>query len=450
MRVMLMRKLKNVYHILNAILASIWYGFPSRKIFVIGVTGTNGKTTTAHLIANLLENSGAKIALASTISFWLGEEKKVNDTKFTTLSAWKLQEFLAKAVDQGCEYAVMETSSHALDQRRVWKVQYDLGVITNVTREHLDYHVVMADYRRAKRRLFEILAQRQEKQKLIAGGRKRESGLAVVNLDMENPKEFILGANKKKIFAYTTRSKKSVESLAQEFNLRAENIIQAQDLMLESDQSSFRVKKTVFNFHLPGRFNVENALAAVGVGKALKLDQPIIQKTIAEFQGIPGRLEEVPNDKGLRIMVDYALTPDSMGKVGRMLRESLEDSNRLFWVFGSCGERDRGKRPLMGAIGAKYADVVMITNEDPYHEDPQQIIDEVFTGVIKNPGKREEENAFRIMDRREALKKSLKMAQPGDLILVTGKGAEENMKIGDKLIEWNDRRVVEELLRELG
>ncbi len=206
-----------------------------------------------------------------------------------------------------------------------------------------------------------------------------------------------------------------------------------------------------YELKLPGLFNIENALAAICVGKILRIDDKIIKKALASIKRVSGRMDKVFNDKGIEIIIDYALTPDSMEKVGQLLRGDIIKSegshSRLYWVFGSCGQRDRGKRPIMGEIVAKYADAVIITNEDPYHEDPQQIIDEVFEGVISG-GKIEGQNAFRIMDRREAIKKALDSAQEGDTVLITGKGAEENMKIGNKLIEWNDKKVVEELLGE--
>lgn len=211
--------------------------------------------------------------------------------------------------------------------------------------------------------------------------------------------------------------------------------------------------------NIPGEFNIENALAAacVGLSQGIKIEK--ISAALAMIKGVPGRMERIENDRGLEIIVDYAVTPDSLEKlysyIGEMAKRSVraatEESGRtskIIAVFGSCGQRDRGKRPIMGEIVAKHADFAIVTNEDPYNEDPQQIIDEVFVGVKKL--KNENENAWRITDRREAIKKALALAGPGDIVIVTGKGAEEIMVVGSKRIPWNDPTVIREILRESG
>lgn len=443
---------KNFYHLLQAVAANVRYGWPSRKIIVIGVTGTNGKTTTCQMIAKILADShGAKkVALASTINFQLGEKQWVNKTKLTTLSAFAVQKFIAQAVGEKCRYLVLETSSHSLDQYRVWGVKYDTAVITNLTREHLDYHRTMEEYRSAKERLF------------------RQVKNAVVNLDMEKPETF-LESGAGKIYGYTTKN--------QNVNIKNKNgnakikIIQAEKIEAGIDGSSYQVLNTKYQLHLPGLFNVENALAATCVGLAQGVDPKTISAALAKIENVPGRMDEVKNERGLKILIDYAVTPDSLEKLGQLVSGLKKPENRLIWVFGSCGERDRGKRPLMGEIVAKYADYVFVTNEDPYGEDPIRIINQVFSGVIgrqvKNfqfsifnfqtiskdkilDSKKEEgRNCWRILDRREAIADALKIAQAGDIVLVTGKGAEETMAVGKKKrIPWNDRKVIEEELKK--
>jgi UDP-N-acetylmuramoyl-L-alanyl-D-glutamate--2,6-diaminopimelate ligase len=406
--------IKNIYHLAQAFLANIWLGFPSRKIKVIGVTGTNGKTTTVQMITRILEESSAKVAMASTINFKLGEKEWVNKTKFTTLSPFAVQKFIRQAVDAKCDYLVLETSSHSLDQYRVWGVKYQTAVITNVTREHLDYHQTMEKYRQAKLKLFE------------------KAKVAIVNLDMENPEEFLQYENNKQI-GYTTKNKD---------NKRVE-IIQAENIELKNEYSKFEIKNVEFKILLPGLFNIENALAAISVGLSENISLEIMAKALEKIQGVPGRMEYVPNDKGLNIIVDYAVTPDSLEKLYALLKETNVNKGKIISVFGSCGERDRGKRPLMGEIVARYADYVIVTNEDPYHEDPQRIIDEVADGVRD---KEEGKNFWKIMDRREAIQKALQIAKPGDFVIVTGKGAEETMAVGKQRIPWNDKLIIQEEL----
>ena len=413
MKKLIPQSIKNIYHLFQAILANLWYGFPSRKIKVIGVTGTNGKTTTVQMIAKILEEAGKKVAVASTINFKMNGSEEINKTKFTTLSSFAVQKFISKAVKSGCEYLVLETSSHSLDQYRVWGVKYDTAVITNVTREHLDYHKTMAEYRKTKLKLF------------------KKAKTVVVNLDMENPEEFLDVPAKNKI-TYSLKDAKA-EFLAEDINLR-------------NDGLDYRIKNVTFALHLLGKFNVENALAATGVGISEGISIEIIKDALAKIELVSGRMERVKNNKGLNIIIDYALTPDSLEKLYELIKKINTDKNKIIAVFGSCGERDRGKRPIMGEIVSQNVDFVIVTNEDPYEEDPKQIINEIASGV-KN--KIEGENFWKIMDRREAIKKALALAGLGDFIIVTGKGAEETMAIGKKRISWNDKKIIQELLSEL-
>lgn len=406
-------KLKNLlYHLPQAVLANFVYGFPSRKLKVIGVTGTNGKTTTTQFVARILEAAGKKIAVASTIDFQIGEKRWVNASKFTTLGDFKLQKFLREAVDAGCEYAVLETSSHSLDQYRVWGIRYDIAVVTNVTREHLDYHKTMEAYACAKRRLFEA------------------ARFGVVNLDMEYADEFLAVPNEKKLTYSTTDS-------------RADLL--AEDIHSDMNGSTFSVEGERFELRLPGLFNIENALAAIGVGRLVGVDLPTMCDALLGVTLVPGRMEAIPNHLGLRIFVDYAVTPDSLEKVYALVTK-MKDTGRIIAVMGACGERDRGKRPMMGEIVSSYADFIILTNEDPYHEDPKRIVHEVEKGI---KGKVRGEQYFKVMDRRAAIHKALSLAHSGDTVMVTGKGAEETMAIGNERIPWNDRTVIGEELGKM-
>jgi UDP-N-acetylmuramoyl-L-alanyl-D-glutamate--2,6-diaminopimelate ligase len=457
MKKLIPQSLKNIYHLLQAVFANIWHGFPSRKLKVIGVTGTNGKTTTVQMIAKILEEAGFKIAVASTINFKLAGKEWVNKSKFTTLSSWALQKFLREAVTAGCEYAVIEISSHSLDQNRAWGVDFDIAVITNVTREHLDYHETMEEYARAKENLFERVS-------------KNPNGVSVVNLNMEFAENFL---------KYETGEKYGYVLKTQSAKLKAQNqnskfkIIIADDIKFDMDCSQFQISNFKFQIFLPGEFNIENVLAATCVGLSQDIPLEKVSTALTKIKGVPGRMEKIENSRDLDIIVDYAVTPDSLEKIYSYLDGIKKEDSKIIAVFGSCGERDRGKRPIMGEIVAKHADYCIVTNEDPYGEDPQQIIDEVFAGVVGSnfpkarlfpsssealriPQSQALENikiegvsAFRILDRREAIKKALQIAKPGDIVVVTGKGAEEMMAVAGEMIPWNDPKVIREILSEL-
>ena len=451
------QSIKNIYHLAQAVLANVVYGFPSRKIKVIGVTGTDGKTTTVQMITQILEEAGSlvktgvhgarKVAMASTINFKINGVEEKNLSHFTTESAFALQKFIRKSVEQGCEYLVLETSSHALDQHRVWGVQYQTAVITNVTREHLDYHKTMEKYREAKKKLFKTVA--------------KNKGTIIVNADMEKPEEF-LDFDVDKKFAYTTNLEKNAAldsrppaTIAFRAGLRGNDkegsgminegiqIVQAKNVKLGIDCSSYELLATSYELNIPGLFNIENALAAMCVGLSEDIKLETIKDALAKIKGVAGRMEAIENDLGLHIFVDFALTPNALERLYSTLFQAKKSDTRIIAIFGSCGDRDRGKRPVMGEVVSKYADFVILTNDEPYHEKPEQIIEEIAVG-IKN--KIEGQNFWKIIDRRDAIKKALEIAQAGDIICITGMGNFETMVVGDKKIPWNDRNVIEEEL----
>jgi UDP-N-acetylmuramoyl-L-alanyl-D-glutamate--2,6-diaminopimelate ligase len=418
------QRLKNYYHLGQAILAGFIYGFPgrSKSIKIIGVTGTDGKTTTVQMITKILEEAGRKVAMASTINYKIGEREWKNVSHFTTLSSFAIQKFILEAVKDGCEYLVLETSSHSLDQFRVWGIQYHTAVITNVTREHLDYHKNMERYRAAKCWIF------------------RNAKNAVVNLDMEKPEKY-LDCGAENIWGYTTSDQELMT------NDQKIKIVKAENVELGANYSTYKLKSKSYKLNLPGLFNIENALAATCVGMVYGIKMETIKTALEKIKSVPGRMESVPNKRELNILVDFALTPNALEKLYTLLEKIRKPGSEVIAVFGACGERDRGKRPIIGGIVSRYADKLIITNDEPYHEDPLRIINEIITGV---KDKKENEDFWIIPDRREAIKKALGLARPQDIIAVTGMGAEESMVVGGKKIPWNDRTVIEELLRELG
>ncbi len=424
------QRIKNCYHLVKAIGANCWFGFPARKLKVIGVTGTNGKTTTVQMIARIMEAGGFKVAVFSTINSQVGDQVEVNKTKFTTVSAWQVQRFLRRAVEAECDYLVLEISSHALDQFRVWGVKFEVAVITNITREHLDYHRSMEGYRRAKMKLFWQL---------------NAQGAAVINLEMDRSEQFLGEATGRELWGYQTLGVSRREFRERFSELK---LVQAQEIKLETEGSKFNCQGQSFQLQLPGRFNIENALAAISVGLSQEINLLATSKALAKIKKIPGRMDRVENSRGLEIIIDYAVTPDSMEKIGKLTQEMKKKfpQRKIIWVFGSCGDRDRGKRPIMGEIVAHYSNFTIVTNEDPYHEDPERIMREVFEGVEKSGQKKPGQDAWKIADRREALEEAINLGKKGDIILVTGKGAEEGMFVKGQIIPWNDRRVIEEIL----
>lgn len=401
------------YHLPLSIFAAVWFGFPGKKLNIIGITGTNGKTTTTNLIGRILEESGKKIAMASTINYQMGDRRWVNVSKYTTTSAWQVQQFLAMALREGIEWVVLETSSHALHQFRVWGVPYYAAVITNVTREHLDYHKTDAEYRKAKKLLFQ------------------QAKRAVVNLDMLRPEEYLTGD-------YLEKNTYSTKNSAAD--------VVASNINLDFKGAEFIALGRTFRTKLPGLFNIENALAAIATGKLLGISIDTLVSALAKVEGIPGRMELVPNTRSLDIIIDYAVTPDALEKLYSAVLPLKIPGTKIVHVFGACGERDRGKRPIMGQIVSERADIIILTNEDPYYEDPERILDEVTVGVVK---KKIDETFFRILDRRLAIRKALELAEEGDIVLITGKGAEETMALGAKRIPWKERQIIEEELSQM-
>jgi UDP-N-acetylmuramoyl-L-alanyl-D-glutamate--2,6-diaminopimelate ligase len=378
------------------------------------------------MIAKVLEATGKKVAVYSTINFKIGDKEEVNRTKFTTQSAWNIQKFIKNAVKNNCYYLVLETSSHALDQFRVWGIDYNIAVITNITREHLDYHFTMENYEKTKLKLFQITSK---------AWRRDAKKIGVINSDMKNFKKFIFsGMNENYVYGIDFKQR----------TFKNNPVWKAEEIEFKDFKSQFKVDGVSFKLDLPGRFNVENALAAVCVGVSQRIPMNKIKNKLAEVNGIPGRMEVVENNKGLNIIIDYALTPDSMEKLGEIaLNFKKENKSKLIWVFGSCGERDRGKRPIMGKIVEKFADLIITTNEDPYSEDPIQIMEEIEKG-IKNKKK-----LLRIEDRKKAIQEAIKKANKNDIILITGKGAEENMMVKKNKIPWSDKKITQNYLKKI-
>ncbi len=423
MRQFIPKYIVDVYHRFSAFCADVWYGHPSRKLVVIGVTGTNGKTTTAHFITTVLEAAGKRVGLISTIAIHIGVEAQVNETKMTSLkNCWQLERLLAAMVAAGDTYAVIETTSHALDQFRVHAIAYDVAVLTNVTHEHLDYHKTLDRYRRAKERLFAMVAGRSKK---IVNG-ETVPRVTVVNADDPAASSFLRYRSDMRM-AYGTH-----------------------DRPQEVEEKNFITPKSLaLPLRIPGRFTIANACAAFSVASALGIAPDIARHALRSITGIPGRLERIAEGQPFTIIIDYAVTPDAFEKLAEVVRNDfLLKGGKWWWVFGATGERDRAKRPMLGAIAGRVADFIVLTNEDPFHEDPERILDEVEAGVNES-GKEKEKNYWRMLDRRAAIRYALTHAKQGDVVTITGKGAETAMAIGNTRVPWNEREIVLGILREI-
>lgn len=408
------------YHKILAVSAAVYYRFPSRYLHVIGVTGTKGKTTTTNLITAILTEAGYKVGMTSTINFQVGTLRWTNSTKITTLGPFFLQRMLRQMVDQGCTHAVLEVSSHSLLQNRVWGVNFDTAVFTNIGEDHLDYHGGYDNYLRAKGMLFAKLNRSTRKARI--------QKVSVLNQDDSN-------------FAYFDQF---LADQKYSYGMKG-GTVYATDIQLLPAGSRFFLhvpnNKIQVEFKLPGDFNIYNALAAAAVALSNNINVQVIKSALEKASSIPGRFESIECGQKYNIIVDYAHTHESLANLLELYKNLTK--GKLYVVFGSTGGgRDKAKRPKMGAAADRNADYIIVTDDDPYDEDEWQIIENISVGI-----KREEGDRFwKIPSRGEAIRLVLTLAQEGDTVIIAGKGAEEVQVLADGPIPWDDRAVVRELL----
>jgi UDP-N-acetylmuramoyl-L-alanyl-D-glutamate--2,6-diaminopimelate ligase len=389
-------------------MAANFYGHPARKLRMIGVTGTNGKTTTTHLIKSILEAQGETVGLIGTIEYAIGKTK--TSAPHTTPESLELHGILAHMVEAGCTSVSMEVSSHALHQSRVYGIDFRAAIFTNLTQDHLDYHGSMDEYFNAKKILFDELS----------SGRS-----AIINADDPWGKK-ITSSTAATTLSYAVKSSADIRASKVDLSLQGTSIV-----------VEYQDKKSTVTSPLVGRFNVYNILAAYATGKALGIAEKTIQQGIAELRSVKGRLERVDSPKGWFAFIDYAHTPDALEQCLRAVRELLS-GGRIITVFGAGGDRDKTKRPLMGKIAAELSDVAIVTSDNPRSEDPEQIIRDIVVGIPKNSSFRQ------IVDRRAAIRTAVELAHAGDVIVIAGKGHEEYQLIGTQRIPFSDRDIVEE------
>jgi UDP-N-acetylmuramoyl-L-alanyl-D-glutamate--2,6-diaminopimelate ligase len=417
-----------VYHWLLAISGNIIYRFPGRKIKVIGITGTNGKSTTVELVNSVLKTAGFKTGMISTIGIEIAGTRIDNTSNRTTLGRWQTPRFLRRMVKAGCEYAVIEVASEGIAWHRTWGIPFDVAVFTNLSPEHLNFHKTMVRYRNTKGKLFANLSLGSYKKKRILGKKVKIEKVSVVNADDKEANYFGAFPADRHIFYGLKKGE-----------LKAKNLVSKEGISFTVE---YQGKNTPVNSALWGSFNAYNILAAWAVGLSQGIDQKKIKEGVAAVKKVSGRLEEVPTGKGFRIFVDYAMTPDAYEMVFEELRRITKA--RLMTVFGAAGERDRTKRPVIGEVAAKKADYIILTDDEPYGEDPKKIIEEIETGVKKVTGA----NYKVIPDRKKALGAIIKEAKSGDVIVVPGMGHEKFRNVGkNKRIPWDEVKIIQELLK---
>lgn len=388
-------------------------GYPDREMTVIGVTGTNGKTTFTYLVQSILAAAGIRTAIIGTTGFYDGEHW--HTLSHTTPESTDLWEMLREIKDKGTEAVAMEISSHAIALKRVWGLDTDVAVFTNLTQDHLDFHASMEEYKETKFQLFERL---------------KKDAVAVINTDDPRGMELLNVMEGKNTISYSVSSREA-------------------DLWMETEEASLAGSEVVIHhrglalpvsLRLPGKHNISNLAAAAGAILSLDVEPEFLKQGIQTLSSVPGRLEPVPNDKGFFVFVDYAHTPDALERLIHTAREL--SSGRVITLFGCGGDRDRSKRPKMGRIASELSDFVFVTSDNPRTEDPQSIVDEILKGVMTDKKKI-------IVDRREAIFEALRFLTPGDVLLVAGKGHEDYQILGTEKIHFDDREVVKEALRAL-
>lgn len=398
-------RVKNSRKVLGKI-SAYFYGYPAKKLKIIGITGTNGKTTTSYLLKAILDKAGFNTGIIGTIG------NKIKDTiiptEHTTPESLEINQLLSKMVEENVEYVVMEVSSHSLKLNRVDEIPFEIGVFTNLTQDHLDFHKTFEDYLKSKRKLFTLAKK------------------AVINIDDAAGRKIIDTLNTP-ILTYGIKHKDA--------DIRAENV------KITDRKVSYILtigdEKLPIYYHVPGLFSVYNSLAAISSGLLLGNSPQILAEAIKNAQGVPGRFEVVDKGQDYTVIIDYAHTPDGLENVLNTIRGFCK--GRIITVFGCGGDRDITKRPKMGRVSSKLSDYTIITSDNPRSESPDKIIDDIEKGMV-------DKNYERIVDRKKAIKRAVEIARRDDVILIAGKGHETYQIIGDKIIHFDDREVVSDII----
>ncbi len=387
----MIRKLKNLYHRLIAAMVNLLFLFPAKKLTVIGVTGTDGKTTTVNLIYHILKENGYAVSMLTSIGAFVGRKEYETGFHVTTPSSYTLQKLMHQAVKAKSKYFILEVTSHAIDQHRILGIPFKMGIVTNVSSEHLDYHKTYDNYLKTKEKLLKI------------------AEVAIVNRDDSSYTLFSDSKNQK-----------------DNSNWVSYGFTESADVNLRN-----------FNFEskvLIGDFNKYNVLAAAACAKRLGIRDEDIKKAIKTFKMPLGRVDFI-YDEDYAVVIDFAHTPNAFDQLLTALRQQA--TGRIIHVFGSAGERDHAKRPFMGEISSKHSDILVLTAEDPRSEDVGKIIDEIAAGIKKKDAK-----VFKLPNRKNAIEAAIEMANRGDLVVITGKAHEKSMTYGKEELPWDEYKIV--------
>lgn len=397
-------------HAAFADMSAKWFGNPADSLILLGVTGTNGKTSITYMLKRILETAGNKVGLIGTIQNMIDDE--IIETNNTTPGAYELNALFARMRDKGCKYVIMEISSHALDQKRVYKLNFEAAMFTNLTQDHLDYHLTMDNYLEAKKKLFSMCK------------------VAIINKDDSACEKLCEGLNCK-IATYSAGNGSTYS--ANGINYHPTGV----EYEFVSDTQIGHIK-----VNTGGKFTVYNSLCAAACAVEIGIDLDTVIKGLGSLEGVKGRAESVPTGRDFTVIIDYAHTPDGLKNILSTFRECKK--NRLIAVFGCGGDRDNTKRPIMGSIGVRYADYVIITSDNPRTENPSAIIEDILKGTVGA------NTPIKVIENRiEAIKYAISIAQKDDIILLAGKGHETYQILADETIHLDEREVVAEALAEL-
>lgn len=442
--------LQPVYHFIFAWLAAFIYGFPSEKLIVIGVTGTTGKTTSVYMIAKMLESAGVKAGFTSTAMFNDGNNERMNDKKMTMMGRFFTQRILKKMYKNSCQAAIIETTSEGIKQFRHRFINYDLLVFTGLYEEHIESHGSFENYKKAKGELFAHLKRCKKKyiddqlkvKKTLSGFKKIEYKpikKTIIANGFDSRVDYFLNFWAERKIVYVDNK----ENIIKQDNVE---YIDFARIKSNNQGAAFEFFGVEVNLCLLGEFNALNAMNAVGVGLALDLPKKKIKSGLEKIKGVAGRLEKINEDQDFTVIVDYAFEPNAVEKLYEVIKNISR--KKIIHVLGAAGGgRDKAKRPILGRLAGLNSDYVIVTNEDPYDEDPAIIIDQVALGA-ERAGKKQGKDLFMIIDRRDAIKKAFQLADAEDIVLITGKGNEQAICVanGEKIV-WDDRKVIGELLR---
>jgi UDP-N-acetylmuramoyl-L-alanyl-D-glutamate--2,6-diaminopimelate ligase len=421
------RALQPLYHGTAARIAATRFKHPSQKLTVIGVTGTAGKSTTVIMLARILNHTGLKTGFLTTVSYFDGDREHINEHGMSMPGGWLLQKSLADMIKKGCRYAVIECTSEGLAQNRHAGITFSGALFTNLSPAHIDTHGSFENYKRAKGRLF------------AAVGASRKPTIVGANIDDPNRNYFLSFPASRK-FGITTQHSPPPTEVA--------TVYSADDINV-SDHMKFKVKGVEFALHSFGTFNISNALLAIGYAHSLGIALEESAVALRGFGHVAGRMEQIPNARHISIIVDYAPEPAAMEQ--SLLTAQKLPHQKIIHVFGSTGgHRDVSKRFTFGSISARHADTIIITNDDVYDSDPEEIARNIQEGILQAGTLASVKRTEVVLERRAAIARALEIAEPGDLILITGKGSEQFLVLpGNKRVPWDDRAAVRQALEKL-